>query len=124
MKYGEINILYEALNRLRDVTGFKVAWAVAKNIKILETEARFFNEQRAKLLQKYGTEEDGRVSIKTDDEKFPEFLKEFTELSDMEADVELYKISGDINEKDFHCDTATANDFILFMDYLIKEEEK
>lgn len=123
MKYGEIYSLYDSLMRMRDVTGFKVAWAVAKNIKNLETEARFFEEQRDKLIRRYGKEEGGTLMIKRDSENFQSFIEEYEELNKMETDVDLYTITDDIDEKDFHCDTAKASDFLLLMKYIVKKEE-
>ena len=118
MRYGTIYELYSALLRMQDVSGFKIAWAVAKNIKILQTEAGFFENQRIKLLKKYGQEKDGKLSINTHDEHFEDFFREFTELSDMQVDVDLYKVKDDIKEDDIRSETATAR-----ATYVVKQSD-
>lgn len=123
MKYSDIYDLYNALLRMQDVSGFRIAWAVAKNIKGLKTEAEFFENRRLNLLKKYGKEKDGRVSVNTHDENFEEFLKEFKELSEKETDVELYKIRDDIQEDDIRSETARAGDYLMFITWIVEDKD-
>lgn len=122
MRNGTIYELYSALLRMQDVSGFKVAWAVAKNIKILQTAAEFFEDRRMRLLKKYGQEKDGKLGINQKDPHFEDFLREFTELSDMQTDVDLYKVKDDIKEDDIRSETARARDYLLFMDWIVEEK--
>ena len=122
MRYGTIYELYSALLRMQDVSGFKIAWAVAKNIKILQTAAEFFEDRRMRLLKKYGQEKDGKLVINQKDPHFEDFLREFTELSDMQTDVDLYKVKDDIKEDDIRSETARARDYLLFMDWIVEEK--
>lgn len=124
MKYAALYELYGALTRMQDVSGFKAAWTIAKNLKNLQNDAEFFENQKIRLLRKYGREENGRVFINQKDEHYQDFMKEFTELSEMETEAELYKVKSDIEEKDIQCDSATAKDYLLFMEYLMEEPEK
>lgn len=123
MRYGTIYELYSALLRMQDVSGFKIAWAVAKNIRILQTAAEFFEDQRMRLLKKYGQEKDGRLGINQKDPHFEDFLREFTELSDMQTDVDLYKVKDDIKEDDIRSETATAHDYLMFMSWIVEEND-
>lgn len=123
MRYATIYELYSALLRMQDVSGFKIAWAVAKNIKILQTAAEFFEDRRMRLLKKYGQEKDGKLSINQKDPHFEDFLREFTELSDMQTDVDLYKVKDDIKEDDIRSETATAHDYLMFMSWIVEEKD-
>lgn len=124
MKYAALYELYGALTRMQDISGFKAAWTIAKNLKNLQSDAEFFESRKIRLLRKYGREENGRVFINQKDEHYQDFVKEFAELSEMEAEVDLYKIKSDIGEEDIRCDSATAKDYLLFMEYLMEEPEK
>ena len=120
MKYSEIYELYNSLLHMQDIAGFKVAYAVAKNIRALQEEAEFFENRRINLLKKYGTEFNGRVSIATADKGYADFVKEFEELAGTEVNVQLYKVSA-VEDADMQSKTATARDYLMFMQYIVED---
>lgn len=111
MTNNEIIKLYRGLDRLSqdDSLKFSVAtcFLLFKNKKILTPVIESIKETRMILLKKYGTPQDGGITIPN--ERLPEFQKEYNELMDTENEIELNKISIE-DLKDIKIDMKTMED--------------
>ncbi|MFB0545742.1 MAG: hypothetical protein ACETWB_02420 [Anaerolineae bacterium] len=93
-----------ALSKLMQVEGFcvRLAYRLAKLAKLLEDEIRPVHEARNKLIEKYGSvhkkldaegnetdkDEPGK-SMRPDDEKWQDFVREHNELTDTEIELDI-----------------------------------
>ncbi len=89
----------EALNKLAEkdlpiLTSFKITDILFK----IEKEINNYNMQKNKIIQKYGSTEDG-VNYNFSDENKLEFIKELEELNNHEVNlsIEKIKLPDDIN---------------------------
>ena len=84
----------------------KASYAIAKNIKKIEKEIEVYNEERAKLLDKYGEkDEDGNLvvseeqNIKIVPENVEKWNKDLNELLDIEVEVDIHKLKFSVLEE-------------------------
>ncbi|MDU2672650.1 MAG: DUF1617 family protein [Clostridium sp.] len=84
----------------------KASYAVSKNIKKIEKEIEAYNEERAKLLDKYGEkDEDGNLvvseeqNIKIVPENVEKWNKDLSELLDIEVEVDIHKLKFSVLEE-------------------------
>lgn len=109
--------LYMALSRMGDVSVMKTAYAIAKTMSSIRTEAEFFENQRNRLLKKYGREEKGNLSISMDNPNWKDFAREYVELASEDIDVEIHQV--DATMEDFMAEGVKAKDYSLVMMYLV-----
>ena len=109
--------LYMALSRMGDVSVMKTAYAIAKTMNNIRTEAEFFENQRNRLLKKYGKEEKGNLSISMDNPNWKDFAREYAELASEEIEVEIHQV--DATMEDFMAEGVKAKDYSLVMMYLV-----
>ena len=88
------------------VLTIKASDAVSKNIKKIEKEIEAYNEERAKLLDKYGEkDEDGNLvvseeqNIKIVPENVEKWNKDLSELLDIEVEVDIHKLKFSVLEE-------------------------
>lgn len=94
-----INVLGELNNAKLPV---KVAYAITKNINKINTELKAYNEEKAKLIDKYGekdkegklkTDEYGNVTLKED--YIQDWNKDIAELLSIENEIDIHMINLD-----------------------------
>ena len=94
-----INVLGELNNSKLPV---KVAYAITKNINKINTELKAYNEEKAKLIDKYGekdkegklkTDEYGNVTLKED--YIQDWNKDIAELLSIENEIDIHMINLD-----------------------------
>ena len=117
MKREQIYELYMALSRMGDVSIMKTAYAIAKTMSSVRTEAEFFENQRNRLLKKYGKEEKGNLSISMDNPNWKDFAREYAELASEEIEAEIHQV--DATMEDFMAEGVKAKDYSLVMMYLV-----
>ncbi|WP_305153814.1 hypothetical protein [uncultured Clostridium sp.] len=96
---NSINILGE-LNNAR--LPIKVAYAITKNINKIDSELKAYNEEKAKLIDKYG-EKDKEGKLKADEygnvtlkkEHIEDWNKDIKELLSIENEIEIHMIQLD-----------------------------
>lgn len=78
----------------------KVSYAIAKNISKLESELKFYNKEREKLIEKYSIkDEQGKIivdensQIKLQPEQIEDWNKDLKELLDIENEVDIRQFS-------------------------------
>ena len=105
----------------------KLSYALAKNIKKIESELQIYNSEREKIIEKYCVkDEDGKLKLNKDNtydikEEFIDVCnKEINSLLDIEVDIDIHKIK--INDLyNSNCDMSPAE--LMVIDYMIDEEE-
>lgn len=100
----------------------RVSYKLAKNIKSIEKELNIYEEEKQKLINKYGekdeegklkTKEDGSINI-TDTENWNKDIKELLEI---EAEINVEKINIDELAKS---DLKLTPAELTLIDYMIK----
>ena len=100
----------------------RVSYKLAKNIKSIDKELKIYEEEKQKLINKYGekdeegklkTKEDGSINI-TDTENWNKDIKE---LLDIEAEINIEKINIDELAKS---DLKLTPAELALIDYMIK----
>lgn len=124
MLLGEGPLKIQGLQRLaeRDLP-VRVAYKVARILKLLGEEAKAYDEQRVKLIKKYATkDEKGELVVENGEAAFaPEqralFDKEFRELNTSEITLESQAILVD----DFRDVQVSSKELVLLGDFLVEE---
>ena len=94
-----INVLGELNNAKLPV---KVAYAITKNINKINTELKAYNEEKAKLIDKY-SEKDEEGKLKTDEignvnlkeEHIEDWNRDIKELLSIENEIDIHMIQLD-----------------------------
>lgn len=94
-----INVLAELNNAKLPV---KVAYAITKNINKINTELKAYNEEKAKLIDKY-SEKDEEGKLKTDEignvtlkeEHIEDWNRDIKELLSIENEIDIHMINLD-----------------------------
>ena len=94
-----INVLGELNNAKLPV---KVAYAITKNINKINTELKAYNEEKAKLIDKYG-EKDKEGKLKVDKkgniplkkEHIEDYNRDIKELLSIENEIDIHMINLD-----------------------------
>lgn len=91
MKLKTLAGAYPALTKLasQDMPT-TVLYRFSKILEALEPDIRFFMNQRGKLLEKYGTLENGQYVVS--EENVQKFTDELAELEDIEAEIDCVKL--------------------------------
>lgn len=133
MKLGEIRGRLEGLLKASEKTfPAKVNYAVAKNLKLLESEFKDLEEQRMKICESYADkDEDGKAKTKTVNTNNGETTvyvfsgdaqeqcnKEYGELLEGEIDLDIHTV--DVAELD-KCDENERFDVPTAADYMAME---
>lgn len=67
----------------------KQAYWIAKFARKMSSEINLIEEQRTKLIRKYGVEKDGQVLVEPDGENWLKFVQEHNDLMEMETDLDV-----------------------------------
>ena len=103
----------------------KVSYAIAKNIKKLESELDIYNKERQKLIDKYCIKDeegnnviDENNNLKIADEHIDNWNKEINDLMDIEVDIDIHKFNLD-SLMNVNYDMTPAE--LMIIDYMIEE---
>ena len=122
IKNGYMSDVMESLMKFQEQTG-KTGYAIMRNIRILQPNLDDFEKVRLNLFKKYGTTNDdgNNYSISKESENYDEFIKEYEELLNIEADIELYQI--DASDVKLQCaDNASVKDYMIVSQLISKAE--
>ena len=122
IKNGYMSDVMESLMKFQEQTG-KTGYAIMRNIRILQPNLEDFEKVRLNLFKKYGTTNDdgNNYSISKESENYDEFIKEYEELLNIEADIELYQI--DASDVKLQCaDNASVKDYMIVSQLISKVE--
>lgn len=110
IKTKNVNILLNQLSTLADKKlPIALNMAIAENILILKSKSELIQENIRKLCERYSErDKNGKiVTERTQDgeryklikEKIPEFNQEYSDLMELEMDVDFKKVSPELIEK-------------------------
>ena len=122
IKNGYMSDVMESLMKFQEQTG-KTGYAIMRNIRILQPNLEDFEKVRLNLFKKYGTTNDdgNNYSVSKESENYDEFIKEYEELLNIEADIELYQI--DASDVKLQCaDNASVKDYMIVSQLISKAE--
>lgn len=117
LKTIEAENLYEALKEISSKTKGVTGYAIAKNMRLLNTELTEYRDCKQKLFKEYGEEKDGKIYVDKSSPDFPKFAKELDKFNNLDVEVELMKVK----EEDIVESELTGEQMFMFYDYLIKE---
>lgn len=119
--------IVNAINVLGDLNNaklpVKVAYAITKNINKINTEFKAYNEEKAKLIDKYGekdkegklkADEYGNVTLK--EEYIQDWNRDIAELLSIENEIDIHMINlDDLLNSNYSISPAelTAIDFMI-----------
>jgi hypothetical protein len=96
LKLAQVVSGYSALQRIgAEKLPIKVAYTIQRNLRMLEQEAKHFDEQRIELAKKYGTLTAAGDQYTFTGDQQKEFSKELTELLDVIVGLDLRTIALD-----------------------------
>lgn len=117
-----INVLGELNNAKLPV---KVAYAITKNINKINSDLKAYNEEKAKLIDKYG-EKDEKGKLKVDEkgniplkeEHMEEWNRDIAELLSIENEIDIHMINLD-DLLNSNCNISPAG--LVAIDFMISE---
>lgn len=129
MKLGEIRGKLEGLLKTADKTfPAKVSYAIAKNLKLLESEFKDLEEQRIKICESYADkDEDGKAVTQEKDgntvyvfsgDAQGQCNKEYADLLGEEIDLDVHTVEASELDK---CDESERFDIPTAADYMAME---
>lgn len=129
MKLGEVRERLEGLLKVAKKTfPAKVNYAVAKNLKLLESEFKDLEEQRIKICESYADkdengkavtqEKDGNTVYVFSKEAQEQLNKEYAELLEEKIEVDIHTV--DVKELD-KCEESERFDIPTAADYMAME---
>lgn len=139
MKYKNLEIIniYQILNSFSGMKfPQKIAYAIIKNMKILQFDVDTYNTSFHSLEDKYidDIEKDEHGEIKRVEngspifkstEKIEEFFAEYEELANIEIDINLYHIDEELfnyDDNNGKYDVLAPKDIIILQSILCEEE--
>lgn len=98
---AEIRYMKEPLDKfLKNQLPVKTSWRLGKLARQIEKEFIDLENERIRLVQKYGTPDETTGEIRVQDENIKTFLDEFSEILKEEVDIEFTPVEvssiGDI----------------------------
>lgn len=102
---GEIVKIIQANEQIKYKTlPIKASYAISKNLNILNREIKAYEQERLKLIDKYGSkDEEGKLIIENGSFKIDnvqEFNEKFKELAEISNELEIHSLNIDILENE------------------------
>lgn len=104
----------QMLNKFDFVTG-KLGYAIARTKSKMMDELRPFEQERSKLIQKYGVQgENGDYSVPQDSENFTDFAREVTAIAEETVEIDFRQVSKEVfDNTDIYSDSCSAREYDL-----------
>ncbi|MCD8208538.1 MAG: hypothetical protein LUD72_11415 [Bacteroidales bacterium] len=93
----------------------KLGYAIARNLRLLKTEATEYIQLRSELFQKYGIQNGSQWRIPP--ENIEEYIKELGDIPSIDHEVNVFKVS----EEDFVSGSLTAAQMESLL-WMVKED--
>ena len=120
MKMRDLVVSVDSLKKLADLEmQVKVAYSLAKFIKLVEVELTIYDKSRLAILKKFGTKSDDETSYTIEAKNEQNFSNELEELLELEVDIEIPKLTLKDLESDKN--TLSASD-MLNLQFLLNLE--
>lgn len=125
------NVLLLVLEKLKKFTliSGKLGYAISKTKKQMLQELQLLEDEKYKLFEKYGTEdeESHELKIKKDSENYQKFMEQITPLLQIEVEIDVFQLTKEEFEKHeemFDIPEATVEDFDMLQELFIKKQDK
>ena len=123
---GAIIETLQVLNKFGNVRG-KLGYAISRTKKLMLEELKPFEDERNKLIQKYGEKsEDGDFVVKPNTDNYKKFIEEILPLTnEISIPIDVFQVSQeefDNNESIFECENAAVKDFDMLSTLFVKHE--
>ena len=103
----------------------KIAYAITKNINKINSELKIYNEEKAKLIDKYGKKDekgklkvDKKGNIPLREEWLEDWNRDIKELLSIENEIDIHMINLD-DLLNSNCDISPAG--LIAIDFMIAE---
>ncbi len=110
----------EKIENSQNLAG-KRAYQLLDSIDMFKEEIKRIENEKNKLVRKYGKEENGQIKIEPNSENYESFVKEFSELLDQKKEI---KIEEKLNEDDLDKIDLTISDIRNLKNINLFEEKK
>lgn len=112
------------LNKFNNVTG-KLGYAIARTKSKMMAELKPFEDERNKLIEKYGVVgKDGQYSVPQDSENFTDFAREVTAIAEETVEIDFHQVSQEVfDNTDVYSEDCTTRDYEL-LEVLFVEKQK
>lgn len=116
---GGMEVAIEAINKFSSIATGKEAYAMFRNLRILQSEIQDYTKFKNELVVKYGKEtEEGVYSIEPNTEEYNKFLEELLPVINTALEVDVYQLD---NFELPECKTATVNDYLILEQIMAKK---
>lgn len=114
----------QTLNKFADVTG-KLGYAIAKTKSRMVNEVQIFDEERDKLIKKYGEKnEEGNYYIPQESKNAKVFIDEITSIGSENVEIDFKQVTREEFDKaDIFNEQCSTKDYEL-LELLFVENEK
>ena len=120
MKTLEAYNLLNFLNNISKQCIGKLGYAVARNIRVLNTELTEFQNERNELIRKYGTKEGDNIFIEAGSEAFFKFQNEMKQYESLDLDIPLMKVDREVLEGS----DLSADILLVLSNYMEKGDQE
>ena len=120
MKTLEAYNLLNFLNNISKKCIGKLGYAVARNIRVLNTELTEFQNVRNELIRKYGTKDGDNIFIENGSEAFFSFQNEIKQYESIELDIPLMKVNREVLENS----DLSADILLVLSNYMEKGDQE
>lgn len=120
MKTIEAFNLLNFLNNIATKCKGKLGYAVARNIRVLNTELTEFQNERNELIRKYGTKEGDNIFIEAGSEAFFKFHNEMKQYESLDLDIPLMKVDREVLEGS----DLSADILLVLSNYMEKGDQE
>lgn len=118
LKLGDVTMMQQGLTvLLNQPLPIKLSYKLGKLVKIVDEEIQEIENRRIELVKKYGVEDKEKGTIKVSDENQDHFMKEYSELLDLDVNLDFEQV--DINQ--LPDDIKISPQQLIFLDKIIKQ---
>lgn len=115
----------ESIKKFNNAKG-RTAFVLFRALRKLQEEIKDCDDQKNKLIQKYGKEVDGGIAIPQDDkEAYEKFMTDFAPILFYQLDVDIPQLTEEEFNSlyDVEAPEATMNDYAI-LDAFLRQEAK
>ena len=127
LNYHTIEIALATLNKFTFVTG-TLGLGISKTRIQMAEEATIFEQERDKLLKKYGTLDETTKKYKVEDtnsENYKKLMEELIPLLETECSITLYQVTREEFDKvDISNDKCDVDDYTLIEQLFVKKSKE
>ena len=102
----------QTISKFGSITG-RLGYAISKTLKNMRAEFEPFDEERSKLIRKYGeADKDGNFSVAPDSPNFQDFAREVASIADEMVNVDFYQITKEeFDAADYFIEDCSVSDY-------------